>query len=128
MASSRRAHQVVKWAAKCEESGLPLLHNINKCQSNPNKEEGATSFPWAATSRGRHLSKRGAPPFPHAQIKKICNQSTPNQVYLVPFDLLIDFALSLLQICPPLFFFYFDLADFIELKCLFWVFEGKIKI
>jgi hypothetical protein len=64
MGSSRRAHHMLSSGLPSGGSGLPLLPSLsNKCQSTPNKGEGATSMDeGAATSRGRHLSKRGAPP------------------------------------------------------------------
>jgi hypothetical protein len=115
MASSRRAHQVV-----C--NGLPSVgeraatspHSTNKCQIKSNKGEGATSLnhglppqEGATSPRGAHLSS------PHVlKSKKICNQSNANQLDLVPFDSLIDFAIKFSPNLSPFIFFIFDLADF----------------
>ena len=125
MGSSRRAHHMLssglpsggEWAATS-----PLFKHMSKQLMG--KGEGATSInkglppqEGATSPRGAHLSSH------------ICSYLSRYAInhYLVPFDSLIDFAFNSSPNLSPLYsFFYFHLADFIELKCTFWVFEGKI--
>jgi hypothetical protein len=114
---TRGAHGLLKEGAPSGVSGLPSVGDkgatspnpFTKCQSNPNQRRGRHLYGlWAATSRGRHLSKRGAPPFPHVlKSKRICHQSQSNQSYLVPFDLLIDFAINFSPKLSPFILFLF---------------------
>jgi hypothetical protein len=96
------------------EQGRHLSTHTNMCQQSQTQRGGRHLFElWAATSRRRHLSKRGAPLFSHMLISiKICNQSYANHFYLVPFDSLIDFSINFSPNLSPFIFFIFDLADF----------------
>jgi hypothetical protein len=60
--------------------------------------------------RGCHLKRvRGAPPKAHKlNLKKISNQSTSNQVDMVPFDLLTDFAFKFAPFLSPFILFLFS--------------------
>jgi hypothetical protein len=86
MASSRRAHQVLgielpsvgEWAATS-----PHIKHMSK-QSQGERRVRHLLGVWAATSRVRHLSKRGAPPKPHVLNLPNMHQSTANQVILSP--------------------------------------------
>jgi hypothetical protein len=109
----------------------PLLQvqppSVNQTQT---KGEGATSMDeglppqeGATSPRGAHLPR----PTSSNLIRFTINQ-IPITWIVFPLTFGLTLPLILLQICPPLFFFYFHLADFIELKCTFLGFEGKIKI
>jgi hypothetical protein len=115
MASSRRAHQVLRvelpsvgeWAATSPH----ITHMSNKGQQE--RRVRHLLRVWAAISRVRHLSKRGAPPKSHVPIsKKISTQSNANQMDLVPFDSFLTFAFNFSSTLSPHIFFIFDLADF----------------
>jgi hypothetical protein len=68
---------------------------------------------WAATSKVRHLSKRGAPLNKHVPISsKIQTQLLANHMDVVPLDYLFDFAFILSSILSPHIFFIFALANF----------------
>jgi hypothetical protein len=99
--------------------------------SNQIKAKGRAPLPWLV---GCHLKR--APPLQEgrtslptcAQILKDMPQSNANQLYLVPFDSLIDFAIKFSpNLSPFILFLFLTWLIFIELKCLFWVFEGKIN-
>jgi hypothetical protein len=110
MASSRRAHQVLGSGLPSVESGLPLLsHYHHNVKSIAELRRGRHfNGLWAATSKGRHLSKRGAPPKAHMLIsKKIFTQSNPIKYDIVPFDLLIDFAFKFSPFLSPFILFLF---------------------
>ena len=125
MASSRRAHHVLWNGLPSGGARAPLLFiHQTSVRQIISKGEGATSInhglppqEGATSPRGAHLSNSRC----SNQMRYAINHVSTTWI-LSPLTL----SLSSLQICPPLFFFYFDLADFIELKCLFWVFEGKI--
>ena len=116
MGSSRRAHHMLKHgqpsvkarAAKCEGRGRHLSSSTTSVKPIQEWRRGRHfKSLWAATSKGRHLSKRGAPPKAHMlNLQKISNQSQSNQVYIVPFDLLIDFALKFSPILSPFILFF----------------------
>ena len=144
MAASRRAHQVEGCGLPSGESGLPLLsYQPPSAKILQGKGEGATSLhkglppQEGATSLHKGLppqegatSPRGAHlPRPTSSIlKRFAINQIPITWIVFPLTFGLTLLLILLQICPPLFFFYFHLADFIELKCTFLGFEGKIKI
>jgi hypothetical protein len=113
----RRAHGISKegapsgrsGAAKCGRVGCHLSthpHMSNKSQRG--RRVRHLSRVWAATSRVRHLSKRGAPPKAHVpKSSKIPTQSIANQHDLVPLDYLFDFVpLICLQSCPHISFYF----------------------
>jgi hypothetical protein len=115
MASSRRAHHVLEvelpsvgeWAATS-----PHTKHVSK-QSQQERRVRHLLRVWAATSRVRHLSKRGAPPKSHVPISsKISTQSIANQLDFVSFDSFLTFAFNLSLILSPHIFFIFPLADF----------------
>jgi hypothetical protein len=92
---TRGAHGLLKEGAPSVRDGLPsvrrnrvpLLHHLSTSVNQNLKPRRGRHFlqQRAATSRGRHLSKRGAPPFPHVlKSKKICNQSNPIKCILSP--------------------------------------------
>jgi hypothetical protein len=101
-------------AAKCGRVGCHLSTLVTSVKSIAKSRRGRHFLGlWAATSRGRHLSKRGAPLNAHMLIsKKISIQSSANHMDLVPFDYLIDFAIKFSPKLSPFILFYFDLADF----------------
>jgi hypothetical protein len=98
-----------EWAAKCGEWAATSLTLPPHVKSIAELRRGRHfNGLWAATSRGRHLSKRGAPPKAHMLIsKKIFTQSNLNQVYIVSFDLLIDFAFKFSPFLSPFILFLF---------------------
>jgi hypothetical protein len=96
------------------KEGCHLSHTYYMCQIRSQQREGRHFFTLgAATSRGRHLSKRGAPLYAHVlKSLKIWDQSNANHFYLVPFDSLLTFAINFSPNLSPFIFFIFDLADF----------------
>jgi hypothetical protein len=131
MASSRRAHQVEGCGLPSGESGLPLLsYQPPSVKILQGKGEGATSLHKGLPPQEGATSPRGAHlPRPTSSIlKRFAINQIPITWIVFPLTFGLTLLLILLQICPPLFFFYFHLADFIELKCTFLGFEGKIKI
>ena len=113
-------------AAKCGSTSCHL--SILQPHVNINhKQRGGRHLhqPWAATSRGRHLSKRGAPLFPHVlKSNEISIQSSANHMDLVPFDHLIYFAIKSSPNLSPFILFIFDLAVFYWIKLSFLGFWG----
>ena len=113
----RGAHGLLKegapsggmWAAKWREWAATSLTLRPHVKSIAELRRGRHfNGLWAATSKGRHLSKRGAPPKAHMLIsKKIFTQSNLNQVYIVSFDLLIDFAFKFSPFLSPFILFLF---------------------
>ena len=138
MASSRKAHQVVWYGLPSVRiEGATSPHLSTSVNQMPNQGEGATSFNHRLPPQEGTTSPRGAHLLSHMcsnqiiyAINHVPNLTQSKVIWLpinlifVPFDYLIDFAFKFSPICPPLFFFYFDLADFIELKCLFFGFWG----
>ena len=120
------APSVGEWAAKCGEWAATSLTLLPHVKSNPNWRGGRHLFPsWAATSKGRHLSKRGAPPKAHKlKSNKIYHQSNPNHMDCVPFDLWIDFALKSSPFLSPFILFLFSLGWFYWIKMHFFGFWG----
>jgi len=130
MGSSRRAHHMLssglpsggEWAATS-----PLFKHMSKQLMG--KGEGATSInkglpPQEGTTspRGAHLS--------NSICSYLCRYSinqVPNRIILSPLTTFWLLPLSFLQTCPPLSFLFLTWLIFIELKCLFWVFESKIN-
>jgi hypothetical protein len=118
--SRRRAHGISKegapcgrkWAAKCgmRAATSPTLITCVKPKVKGRRVRHLLRV-WAATSRVRHLSKRGAPLNKHVPISlKIPTQSLANQVDLVPFDSLLDFCLYFVFNIVPTYLFYFCLG------------------
>jgi len=104
-----RAAKCGEWAAKWGSKGATSPNPTNKCQSNSNQRGGRHLYGlWAATSKGRHLSKRGAPSYSHMlKSNVISNQSQSNHMDIVPFDLLIDFAFKFSPFLSPFILFLF---------------------
>ena len=128
MASSRRAHQVLSNGLPSVESGLPPLHtNQTSVNHHQNKGEGATSIPHGLSPQEGATSPRGAhlPRPTCSYLKRYGINQLPIKNILSLLTTWLTLPLSLLQFCPPLFFFYFDLADFIELKCPFLGFVDR---
>jgi hypothetical protein len=103
-------------------------HQVSKILQG--KGEGATSLHKGLPPQEGATSPRGAHlPRPTSSIlKRFAINQIPITWIVFPLTFGLTLLLILLQICPPLFLFYFHLADFIELKCTFLGFEGKIKI
>jgi hypothetical protein len=96
MASSRRAHQVL---------GIRMPSVGERAATSPHIQTSVKSI--KLKRRGRHLLKCGLPPQEGATSPRgahllnsnvlisleICNQSIANQLYLVPFDSFLTFAI-----------------------------------
>jgi hypothetical protein len=96
MASLRRAHQVLKMKLpSVGEWATTSPHSFTNVQTKiKGRRVRHLLGVWAATSRVRHLSKRGAPLNTHVPISiKIWNQSIANQPYLVSFDSFLTFSI-----------------------------------
>jgi hypothetical protein len=86
-------------------------HGLLKEGAPSGEARAAKCGEWAATSKGRHLSKRGAPSYSHMlKSRGIFNQSTSNHIDIVPFDLLIDFAFKFAPFSSPFILFLFSLG------------------
>jgi hypothetical protein len=101
-------------AANCGRVGCHLSTHQHMCQSKAyGRRARHLSYLWAATSRVRHLSKRGAPLNTHVpKSVKIPTQSFANHMDLVPFDSLLDFCLYFVFNIVPTYLFIFPFADF----------------
>jgi hypothetical protein len=118
----RGAHGIFKEGAPSGRSRLPNVReraatspHIPTCVKSNSRGRRVRHLlrVWAATSRVRHLSKRGAPPHRHVlKSSKIFPQSNVNQVILSPFDSFLTFAFNFSSTLSPHIFFIFDLADF----------------
>ena len=130
MAWSRRAHQVEgmelpsvgEWAAASPQS-LQVLNQKSK------QGEGATSLTCglppqegATSPRGAHLSSHMC-----SYLSRYSINQVPIKIILSPLTPFWLFPFNFLQPCPPLSFLFLTWLIFIELKCLFWVFESKIN-
>jgi hypothetical protein len=101
--SRRRAHGISKEGApsvenevaKCGRVGCHLSTLITSVQTKvKGRRVRHLLGVWAATSRVRHLSKRGAPLNTHVLIsQKISSQLNANQPYLVSFDSFLTFVI-----------------------------------
>ena len=110
MASSRRAHHMlIKGLPSVREEGATSPYISTSVNQTQAQRGGRHLFePKAATSRGRHLSKRGAPPKAHKlKSNKIYHQSNPNHMDIVPFDPLIDFVIKSSPNLSPFILFLF---------------------
>ena len=114
--------RVAKWG----EWAATSPYSNYKCQSTFRWRRGRHfPYPWAATSRGRHLSKRGAPPKAHKlNLNVISHQSNLNHMDVVSFDLLIDFAINSSPNLSPFILFLFSLGWFYWIKMHFFGFWG----
>jgi hypothetical protein len=104
---------VIEWAAKWGSKGATSLQSTPTSVNQMEEQGGgATSlYHRLPPTRGRHLSKRGAPPLSHVlKSSVISNQSQSNQVDMVPFDLLTEFAFKFAPLLSPFILFLFSLG------------------
>ena len=121
MASSRRAHQVLNnGLPSVREEGATSPHSNHMSNEKLSQGEGATSINHGLPPQEGATSPRGAHLLSHVlKSQKIWDQLHANQLYLVPFDYLIDFSIKFSPNLSPFILFYFDLADFYWIKMPF---------
>jgi hypothetical protein len=118
----RGAHGISKEGAPCgkrraAKCGMRAATSptLNKCQTNAQGERRVRHLlrVWAATSRVRHLSKRGTPHNRHVlQLERHLINQPSITLSLSPLTPCLIFSFILSSILSPHIFFIFALADF----------------